>query len=302
MSGWSSSRGHTKRELKQLLAERGLRPKASKGQCFLVDLNLLEVLVREAELGPEDVVLEVGAGTGSLTRRLAERAAAVLSVEIDRHFFELAAEQVADYSNVTLICADALSGKNRLNPELVEHLARLAPLGSPYRRKLVANLPYNIATPLLCLLLLREEPWDRFVFTVQREVADRLVAEPGSKQYGAVSVLVQAVAEAELLRTLPPNVFWPQPKVHSAMVRIRPDRAKRAAVADIERLYEFVRRLMLHRRKVLRQALAACLRSISPAEADQILAEAGIERQRRAETLGLAEFARLLEAVEKLLQ
>jgi 16S rRNA (adenine1518-N6/adenine1519-N6)-dimethyltransferase len=215
------------------LAERGLRPKHSKGQCFLVDLNLLDVLLREAEVGPEDVVLEVGAGTGSLTRRLAERAAAVLSLELDRGFFELASEHVADCSNVTLICTDALKGKNRLNPVLVEQLQRLAPPQSPYRRKLVANLPYNIATPLLCLLLLRDEPWDRFVFTVQKEVADRLVAQPGTKQYGTVSVLVQAVADAELLRTLPPSVFWPQPKVHSAMVRIRPNPAKRAAIADL---------------------------------------------------------------------
>jgi len=301
MSDGASSRGHTKSQLRQMLAERGLRPKPAKGQCFLVDLNLLDVLLREADLDKgRDVVLEVGAGTGSLTRRLAEAAAAVLSVEIDRGFYELAQDHVADCPNVTLLHADALKGKNRLNPELVEHLERLAPPGSHYRRKLVANLPYNIATPLLCLLLFRDEPWDRFVFTVQKEVAERLVARPGSKQYGTVSVLVQATAHAELLRTLPPSVFWPRPKVHSAMVRIQPDPQKRAAVKDLERLYEFVRRVMIHRRKVLRQALCACLNNASATELDRRLEAIGIDSNRRAETLDVAEFARLLEAVSDL--
>jgi 16S rRNA (adenine1518-N6/adenine1519-N6)-dimethyltransferase len=294
----------TQSYLRNLFEERGLEPKKKLGQSFLIDLNLLDVLVQAAELSKDDLVLEVGTGTGSLTARLAQGAGAVLGVEIDPPFFELTREATDRYQNVFLLHEDALKGKNELHPRLLGALQDVLRrtncepgAESPCRLKLVANLPYAIATPLVANLLLTALPFERMVVAVQREIAERLAARPGTKDYGALSVLVQSIADVEILRRLPPAVFWPRPQVASAFVLIKPNATKRQHVGDVTRFRNFLRDLYVHRRKNLRGALAGMPSGRrSKEEVDRRLAELGIEGSVRAETLDVEQHLRLCAA------
>lgn len=290
----TESRGQTLSYLRKLFQDRKLRPKSKLGQNFLIDLNLVDFLIKEAELTGGDLVLEVGSGTGSLTARLAQSAGAVVSVEIDADFFQLALENVGDSERVLLVRADILRGKNHLNPHVLEPLEQHRGKWSCPRVKLVANLPYAVATPVIANLLLTELPIERMVVTVQLEIAERLIASPGTKDYGALTVLVQSLAEVELLRRLPPAVFWPRPKVSSAIVRIRPDAGKRARVGDVQGFRNFLRDLYSHRRKNLRGALAAFPgHRFDKQLVDRKLSELGMDGSVRAETLTLEEHLRL---------
>jgi 16S rRNA (adenine1518-N6/adenine1519-N6)-dimethyltransferase len=282
--------------LRNLFEGRGIRPKNKLGQNFLIDLNLVDLIVRSAELTREDLVLEVGSGTGSLTTRLAEQAGAVVSVEIDPAFFALVSEAVAGRENVTLLHADALASKNQINPELFETLEKVRQRFGCVRCKLIANLPYAVATPLIANLLISELALERMIVTVQWEIAERLLSVPATKDYGALAVLVQSLADVELVRKLPPTVFWPRPQVSSAIVCIRPNREKRAQVGDVPRWRIFLRDLYVHRRKNLRGALFGWPSGRrDKGEVDRKLAELGLDGTRRAETLDVAEHLRLCE-------
>lgn len=282
--------------LRGLFAERGIRLKSKLGQNFLIDLNLIDLILRTAELGPHDLALEVGSGTGGLTVRLAEEAGAVLAVELDPDFWHLTNEAIADRPNVTLVHADILHGKNHLNPNVLATLAELQQSTGCTRVKLVANLPYAVATPVIANLLLRDPP-ERMVVTVQWEIAERLTAQPGTKEYGALSVLVQSLADVFLIRQLQPAVFWPRPQVSSAIVHIKPSAAKRAQVGDVQRLRDFLRDLYTHRRKTLRAALIGMPSGRrDKAEVDRKLAELGLDGGVRAEDLDLEEHLQLCGA------
>lgn len=283
--------------LRDLFASRGIRPHRKLGQCFLIDLNVMDLLVRAAELGKEDTVFEVGTGTGSLTSRLCAAAGAVVSVEIDLDFYTLASEGLVGRDNVVLMRGDILRNKNALNEEVLATLDDVQKRSGSARFKLVANLPYAVATPVMANLLLRDQPPERMVVMVQAEIAHRLVAEPGSKDYGALSVLVQALAEVSLVRDrLPPAVFWPRPQVDSAIVLVRPDESRRAIVGDPLKLRHFLRDLYSHRRKNLRGALVGWPGGRrDKVEVDRKLAELQIEGTVRAEDLDVAQHLRLCE-------
>jgi 16S rRNA (adenine1518-N6/adenine1519-N6)-dimethyltransferase len=283
--------------LRNLFEQRGIRPKNKLGQNFLIDLNLLDLLLRTAELTREDLALEVGSGTGSLTARLAEQAGAVLSVELDTAFASLAAEAVGGRENVVLLHADVLANKNEINPEVLARLEELRQRSGCARLKLVANLPYAVATPVIGNFLLLDLPLERLVVTVQWEIAERLLARPGVKDYAALAVFVQSVADVELVRKLPAAVFWPRPQVESAIVCIRPNAAKRAHVGDVLGFRIFLRDLYVHRRKNLRGALSGWPSGRrDKAEVDQLLAELGLEGTARAEDLDLEQHLRLCKA------
>lgn len=283
--------------LRNLFAERGIRPKNKLGQNFLIDLNLVDLIARTGELSKQDLAIEIGCGTGSLTTRLSEQAGAVLAVEIDPAFFLLTQETVAGRDNVLLLHADVLRNKNELNPTVFEALADLQRRSGCNRLKLVANLPYAVATPVISNFMLSALPLERLVVTVQWEIAERLMARPGTKDYGALAVLVQSLADVYLVRQLPPAVFWPRPKVASAIVHIRPNAAKHAHVGDVLRLRRFLRDLYTHRRKNLRGALAAMPSDRRPKnEVDRLLVELGIAGTTRAEVLDLEQHLRLCEA------
>jgi 16S rRNA (adenine1518-N6/adenine1519-N6)-dimethyltransferase len=287
--------------LRNLFESRGIRPKNKLGQNFLIDLNLLDVLLRAAELTRADLALEVGSGTGSLTVRLAEAAGAVLSVELDSAFYEMAREAVAGRPNVVLLHADVLHGKNFLNPKVLEALDETKRRFDCERVKLTANLPYAVATPVISNLLLSEIAMERMVVTVQWEIAERLTAAAGTKNYGALAVLVQSLADVEIVRRLPPSVFWPRPKVDSAIVCIRPNAAKRATVGDVHRFRVFLRDLYTHRRKNLRSALAGWPSGRrDKSEVDRKLSELGLDGTVRAEDLDLGQHLKLCAAFNEL--
>jgi 16S rRNA (adenine1518-N6/adenine1519-N6)-dimethyltransferase len=287
----------TQSYLRDLFATHRLRPNSKRGQNFLIDLNLLDFILRSAELTRADLALEIGAGTGGLTARLAERAGAVLSVEIDAHFHALAQEAVQGLEHVRLVHADVLRNKNHLSPEVLAQLADLREHYRPQRIKLVANLPYAVATPVISNLLLSEVPIERMVVTVQWEIAEKLAAAPGGKEFGALSVLVQAVADVEILRRLPPTVFWPRPAVASGIVRIVPQPAKRALIPDLQRLRAFLRDLYSHRRKNLRGSIVGIPGgAYDKAAVDAKLAELGYTGGERAETLTVAQHLALCES------
>lgn len=291
------ARGQTLSHVRELLQGRGLRPKDKLGQNFLVDLNLLEVLLHAAELTGDDFAVEVGAGTGSLTVRLAQQAGAVFSVEIDAAFAKLASKIIGAIERARLVHADILHGKNHLNPDVLQWLDEHRRKWPCPRLKLVANLPYAVATPVIANFLMSDLPFERMVATVQLEIAEKLIAVPGTKDYGALAVLVQSLAEVELLRRLPPAAFWPRPKVSSAFVLIRPDAAKRAHVGDVQAFRHFLRDLYSHRRKNLRGGLTAFPgQRFDKPTVDRKLAELGLDGTLRAETLDIEQHLRLCRA------
>ncbi len=249
------------------------------GQNFLADPNLLEAIVRESELEPGDVALEFGAGGGALSERLAERAAHLHSVEVDRRLEEELAPLGAR-PNVTLHWGDAM----KLDLAAFE----------PAPGIVVSNLPYSVATPLI-LRTIEELPGvDRWTVMVQLEVAERLRAAPGGRVYGAPSVLVQLAAEVELMRRVPPEVFVPRPRVESAVLRLR--RTGAAAPRDLRQL---VRDAFAHRRKSLARSLELARTGRLDA-VRQALRELDLPEDARAETLSPEEFAALASKLPRM--
>jgi 16S rRNA (adenine1518-N6/adenine1519-N6)-dimethyltransferase len=281
--------------LRNRFAEVGIRPDTRKGQNFLIDLNLLEMLATEAQLSKDDVVLEVGTGTGSLTALMAMQAAAVVTVEIDPMLHVLASEELIDYPNVTMVKRDVLRNKSTIHEEVYETLA--GPLSEPGRRfKLVANLPYNIATPLISNLLFEPLIPTMMVVTIQKELADRITAAPNTKDYGALSVWVQSQCQAEVVRVLGPTVFWPRPKVDSAIIRITPDPVKRAQISDPKFFHTFTRALFLHRRKFLRSCLISAVKGqLDKTDVDEIMGKMQLGPKSRTEQLPVEQLQQLAE-------
>ncbi len=293
-----SSSNQTLSFLKRRFEEAGIRPHTKSGQNFLIDLNLQRVLLEAAELGPEDVVLEVGTGTGSLTALMAEKVAAVVTVEIDEKLFQLAGEELFHLDNVVMLRQDALKNKNRLHPAVLEAVAGQLDMAEGRRFKLVANLPYSIATPIVSNLLAIDRPPKLTVVTIQKELADRITAAPGNKDYGALSIWIRSQCRAEIVRTMPPSVFWPRPKVSSAIVRVMLDEALRGRIPDRQFFHTFVRSMFFHRRKLLRsELLSAFKKRLGKPEVDAILADAGLNKTVRAETLDVDAMLRLCEKV-----
>lgn len=248
----------TKTEIQALLAEAGTNPRHRWGQNFLIDGNLLRRLLGAADIQPTDAVLEVGAGTGALTEYLAATATAVIAVEIDPALHAILERRLGHAAHVTLLNVDALSGKHRIAPAVRRAFERAA-TDAPGKLMLVANLPYSIATPLLMDLLLDDCRFHRFCFTVQRELADRILARERTREFSPLSIVTQAACDIKRLAVLPPSVFWPQPKVESAMLRIDVRRNPFNTAAGLRRFASLVRGAFTHRRKTLRYNLARLL-------------------------------------------
>lgn len=277
--------------------ESGFEPFARHGQNFLVDLNLLDILLDAAELGPQDVVLEIGTGMGTLTTQMAPRVAEVVTVEIDQHLFQLASEELIDFENVTMLQQDALRNKNNLHPAVLETVAEKVKAEPGRQLKLVANLPYNIATPILSNLLEAPIVPVLMVATIQKELADRIMAVPSTKDYSALSIWMQSLCDVELVRVLPPQVFWPRPKVNSAIIRITPNAEKRAQIPDLTFFHTFVRALFFHRRKFLRSVIISAFKEQLDKEAvDEVLTRLHFASDARAEQLDVQTLLMLSEA------
>jgi len=286
--------------LQKRFREVGLEPDKRHGQNFLIDLNLIDLLVRTADLTKDDVVLEIGTGTGSLTARMAELAAAVVTVEIDEHLHLLASEELIDVPNVTLLHQDALRNKNNLHDNVLATVREKLAEAPGRRFKLAANLPYNVATPILSNLLSTDITPVSMTATIQRELAERIVAPPRTKDYSALSIWMQALCDVEIVRIMPPDVFWPRPKVESAIIHIVPRPDKRALIPDLQYFHEFVRSLFFHRRKFLRGVLVAAYKDrLDKSEIDTVMAEHQFGPTTRAEELEVPTILALCETLRK---
>jgi len=264
-----------------LLERHGIIPKKSLGQNFLHDQNTLEKLVELAELTPDATVVEIGAGTGNLTRLLVRQAARVIAVELDERLVSLLRAEFATEPRVELVHGDILE---------INLAERVGPV--PYM--VVANLPYYITSAILRHFLEHPPRPQRLVLTVQREVAERLVATPGAMSLLAVSV--QFYGQPRIVMHLSPAAFWPRPDVESAVVRIDVYAAPPVAVPDERLFFRVVRAGFGQKRKQLRNSLSAGLH-LDKAQAEEVLGKAGVDPQRRAETLSLDEWAAITRAV-----
>jgi 16S rRNA (adenine1518-N6/adenine1519-N6)-dimethyltransferase len=265
--------------VRALLAEHGLRPSRALGQNFLADPNTARRIVRIAGVEAGDRVLEIGAGLGSLTLALLEREAHVLALERDRKLQGVLEQVVAGQGDARVVTGDALD-------------VDFAALLGTETWRCVSNLPYNVATPVIVRLLEEAPSVESALVMVQREVAERLVAGPGSRAYGAVSVRIGYYAHARIAGMVPRTVFVPAPKVDSALVELIRRDAPPVDVPSPERLFELVRAGFAHRRKMLRRTLPAVLGE----ETMSLLDDAGIDPRARPESLGLVEWAALARA------
>ena len=286
--------------LMDLLKSNGLSPRKQFGQNFLIDMNLLDTFVQTAKIDPKDVILEVGAGTGGLTTRIAEKAARVISVEIDSGLFRLVQVAVMAYPNVTLIHGDALESKHTVSKQVIDALTHAMAENGVNEYSLVANLPYDIAAPLIMNLILEKPTVRNMTTTIQLEMGQKIIAEPGSEDYGPLAILVRAVGSAEILRVLPASAFWPRPNVESAFVRIEVASVPRIPRQDWTNFHEFVRDLFLYRRKSVRAALGKIDRlALVADQRDAILSNLNMDANTRAEQMDVDALYRLFVEVRK---
>lgn len=289
-------------ELKSLLQSAGIQPKRPLGQNFLTDPNLLDAIARDAEIEPTDVVLEVGTGTAGLTTRLAQAAKHVVTVEIDPALAELARENLADFANVTLIERDVLARKSKIADEVIETVrARLAETQGALR--VCANLPYAIANPVVLHLLEYDWPLRRMTVMVQLEEAERFLARPGDPVFNSVSVLVAQLATAKLVRKIPPAVFFPRPKIASAVVQLDPKEPRGVLDPVYGPLKAIARSLFNYRRKALGTAAKSAAKGHPELECViEAFTRAKIDPMRRAEHLEPEEWRALAKECAAALQ
>ncbi|WP_347489615.1 16S rRNA (adenine(1518)-N(6)/adenine(1519)-N(6))-dimethyltransferase RsmA [Desulfoscipio sp. XC116] len=280
------------RVVRALLEQHQFRIKKKFGQNFLVDGNIINKILNAAELSNMDVVVEIGPGVGALTYRLAQKARRVVAVEIDRTVFPLLAETLDGLDNITLVEADAL--KTDFD-RLVRERA-----GAPANGyKVVANLPYYITTPLIMHLLEGHLGARKIIVMVQEEVARRLIASPGAKDYGALTVAANYYAVVELAFKVPRTVFLPRPEVDSAVISMTVRKSPAVCVKNEQVYFALVRAAFQQRRKTLLNALGNLNKEFSRDKWLNILRQAEIDPVRRGETLNLREFARLADVYDQ---
>ncbi len=273
----------------EILKKYDFRIQKKYGQNFLIDPHVLERIVTEAQVGPEDLVVEIGPGLGSLTQHLAEHAGEVVAVEIDRNLIPILEETLAEYHNVTVLNEDIL----KVDLTQLSHDHGDRPL------KVVANLPYYITTPIVMGLLESRVPLKSITVMVQKEVADRMQAGPGTKDYGALSLAVQYRAKASVVCTVPPSCFLPRPAVDSAVIRLDVYPEPPVSCRDPERMRRLIRAAFNQRRKTLANALSADpVLNISRESVQHALKEMGLDELIRGERLSLEEYAKLSDVLK----
>jgi 16S rRNA (adenine1518-N6/adenine1519-N6)-dimethyltransferase len=272
--------------IKKELAEYGLTPRKKWGQHFLIDRNILNKVIQTAELGKKDAVLEVGPGLGEMTLALARQVEKVIAVEIDPKLVEILKKKTTGLPNVEVIKGDIL--KINFNEFLDQERQRL---------KVVANLPYQISTPLLFRFIESRDVFSALTLMLQKEVAERMIASPGGKDYGPLSVFTQAVSNLSISFFIKPSAFFPPPKVESAVIRVVWKERPVVGLEEKEWFKNVVRGCMSYRRKRLMNALKHSDLALPP-DIEQRMEKIGIDSQRRPGTLTVQEFAHLAEALK----
>ena len=295
---------HTPAVLKQIFSQRGISPNKRFGQNFLIDQNTLLSIPNIAELREDDVVLEIGTGTGGLTRLLAESCRHVFTVEVDRKLFEMATDILKLYKNVTLINADILKTKHELNPDIPALMLNWLKEHDQAHIKVVSNLPYNISTPVIINLLEGNLPIKLMVLMLQKEITERMAAMPGTREYGILSVLTQLFSDVEVVKTLSPHVFWPKPNVYSAIVKVVVRKDKYAnRITDYPFLKKIIHAIFTSRRKTLLNSLEQLkLPDVSRERMKNIIEDMQLDERVRGEVLSLDQLIYLSEAVSNLLK
>ena len=264
------------------------------GQNFLIDTHVLDKIIRAADIGKEDMVLEIGPGIGTMTQYLAEAAGKVIAVEIDKNLIPILSDTLSGYENVQIINEDVL----KLD---IQRLVEEENAGRPI--KVVANLPYYITTPIIMGLFESHVPLHSVTVMVQKEVADRMQTGPGNKDYGALSLAVQYYAEPYIVANVPPNCFMPRPKVGSAVIRLTRHEKPPVEVEDERLLFDIIRASFNQRRKTLANGLNNSDRLDIPKEATtEAIQQLGKGPSVRGETLTLEEFAKLSNSLWQYMQ
>lgn len=273
---------------KEIVERYGFKFSKSLGQNFLIDENILYKIIDGAEISKEDGVIEIGPGIGTLTQVLAERAGKVVAVEIDKNLMPILEETLREADNVEVINQDVL----KLD---LHGLIRDKFEGKPV--KVIANLPYYVTTPIIMKFLEERIPVSSMVVMIQKEVADRMQAKPGTKDYGALSVAVQYYCEPRMITKVPKSVFIPQPKVESTVIQLKVLENPKVKVKDEGLLFDIVRAAFGKRRKTLLNALSSSNLGLDKEKIKEILSKSNIQEERRGETLTIEEFAHLADCI-----
>ena len=283
-------------DTRSTLKKFNLRPTKSLGQNFLNDKGVLDAIADAAELSENDMVLEIGPGLGSLTAELAEAAGMVVAVEIDKRLIPALKENLNKYSNIYFINGDIL--KLNVSDELSAAASSRADGFTPGSLKIIANLPYYITTPIVMQLLESGLKAETMIFMVQKEVADRMMAKPGGKEYGALSVAVQYYSKPSAIMEVPPQSFIPMPDVDSTVVKLDIYQEPPVELLDQGLFFRVVKAAFGQRRKTLANALTnAGYLNLSKEKIKEILTKAEIEENQRGETLSISQFARLANLI-----
>ena len=274
----------------EIIQKHGFMFQKKFGQNFLIDTRVLEKIVAAAGVTKDDCVLEIGPGIGTLTQYLAEAAGHVIAVEIDRNLIPILEETLAEHENVTVVNQDILKTD-------IKGLADAYHGGRPL--KVVANLPYYITTPIVMSLLEGEDLVDSITVMVQKEVAERMMEGPGSKEYGALSLAVQYYARPEIVANVPPNCFIPRPNVGSAVIRLTKHETPPVPVKDPKKMFQLIRASFNQRRKTLPNGIGnAPELPYTREQAAAALEKMGLSPAVRGEALSLSQFAKLADLLE----
>lgn len=284
-----TKRLYSPKYVKEILAKYGFEFSKSLGQNFLIDGNIVRKIVEKANIGPEDYVLEIGPGIGTLTEELALKAKKVVAIELDKDLLPILDETLSQYENVEIIHGDVL--KVDLKKIMEEKLDNK-------RVKLVANLPYYVTTPIITKLLESDLNLDSIIVMVQKEVAERIGAKAGGKEYGSLSVFVSFFSQAEIIINVPKTVFMPQPKVDSAVIKL--DIKKELPDIDRDKFFKVVKAAFSKRRKTLLNALSSYGFNIDKETIKETLEKLNIKPEVRAENLSVEDFIKISKSLPPL--
>jgi 16S rRNA (adenine1518-N6/adenine1519-N6)-dimethyltransferase len=272
---------------KEIMRKKGLHPLRRYGQSFLQDKNMIAKIVDAADIRKGDTVLEIGPGLGIMTGLIAERAKEVIAIEIDPYMVNILTETLSDQANLKIIQTDVLT----------YDLADALPESSPEKLNVIGNVPYNISTPILFHLMAFRKKIKSITIMLQKEVADRLAASPGTKTYGIPSVVVSMYAQVIPVMNVPPECFYPKPKVTSSVIRIDIRESPLVELRSEDFFSAMVKTAFSQRRKTLFNNLKGIKLPDRDADISSALDKAGIDGKRRAETLSVTEFGRLSNAL-----